>query len=319
MGQDPNGHNEWHDHTLLHNLSELSAVLFDVALAAAHAAGGAWDVQLADQAYKMRSGIMMSPCFAAASTQHCSLGGWQDHVSHVLGCTTAAVLAGVLCDMHLLQLSNLTWVEVDLGNMVQPLCRHQMVITSQHVCCIFGGYDGSSSCSTLMQVDLQPVLQLQRSSLQDLTQSMACSGAAAPNRLRPQAGGEQQQSMTADKAQAADGEGKTIQPPIEVLKVMSKKAIPAPLRLDDLPNAAEVIQLPQWKQVRVLHQVIQFAGVRGKQGLQHTITSENCMNAILQKCSFSFGWSRHFIIKAMLAGAVGCIVSFVDLYLRHSF
>lgn len=122
-----------------------------------------------------------------------------------------------------------------------------------------------------MQVDLQPVLQLQRSSLQDLMQSMACSGAAVPNGLRPQAGREQQQPMTADKAQAADGQGKTIQPPIEVLKVMSKKAMPAPLRLDDLPNAAEVIQLPQWKQVRVLHQVIHFAVVRGKQGLQHTI------------------------------------------------
>lgn len=56
------------DHTLLHDLSESSAVLFDVAIAAAHAAGGAWDLQLADQAYKMRPGIMMFTCFAAAST-----------------------------------------------------------------------------------------------------------------------------------------------------------------------------------------------------------------------------------------------------------
>lgn len=58
---------------------------------------------------------------------------------------------GVLHDMYLLQLSSLTWLQVDLGPVLQPLCRHSMAVAGE-ACWIYGGYDGSSCTDALLQV-----------------------------------------------------------------------------------------------------------------------------------------------------------------------
>jgi hypothetical protein len=56
--------------------------------------------------------------------------------------------AGVLRDMHLLHLSTLSWLQVDVGPLARPLCRHSMVVCGD-ACMLFGGHDGAaaSTCS----------------------------------------------------------------------------------------------------------------------------------------------------------------------------
>lgn len=172
--------------------------------------------------------------------------------------------------------------QVDLGPVLQPLCRHSMVITDD-TCLIFGGYDGATASSQLLQIDLQPVLQLQRSSVQDLISCMACCGGGSGRSLcsvADKTGRSGSDTSPAPGAKAAAGaealvgvhmgdedqsEGTLkavgvvpraavlLVPP--VVKALSKKASPPPLKLSDLPNAEEVAAMPQWKQVRQLHQV----------------------------------------------------------------
>jgi hypothetical protein len=111
-------------------------------------------------------------------------------------------------------------------------------------CYIFGGYDGTGATDGLLHIDLQPVLQLQRSSIADLAKSMACCGAVhnvCNTAEQPEAAGA---------AAAAPGVGKA------ALRALNKAAAPAPLKLADLPNAQEVAAMPQWKQIRQLHQVM---------------------------------------------------------------
>lgn len=180
--------------------------------------------------------------------------------------------------------------QVDLGPVLQPLCRHSMVVSDSN-CYIFGGYDGTTATNHLLQIDLQPVQQLQRSSLQDLINSMACCGSTSASTVdRSDAGLPQKDASkgtaAANKAavlsaseavQAAvggstDGDSicstddklkavgvvlpKAALPSVPpVVKALSKKATPPSLKLSDLPNAEEVAGMPQWKQVRQLHQV----------------------------------------------------------------
>jgi hypothetical protein len=112
---------------------------------------------------------------------------------------------------------------------------------SGEACLLFGGYDGTRATDSLLHIDLQPVLQLQRSSIADLIKSMACCGAV--HTMSDAA--EQSQAAAA----AAAGVGKA------ALRALNKSAAPAPLKLTDLPNAQEVAAMPQWKQIRQLHQV----------------------------------------------------------------
>lgn len=145
------------------------------------------------------------------------------------------------------------------------------MVVSDSNCLIFGGYNGSTATNHLLQIDLQPVQQLQRSSLQDLINSMACCGSAFGNSNSltavPDKGASKAQAVDAASDEnggtAGDGTLKAVGvvpraavlavPP--VVKALSKKAAPAPLKLSDLPNADEVAAMPQWKQVRQLHQV----------------------------------------------------------------
>lgn len=158
-------------------------------------------------------------------------------------------------------------------------------------CLIFGGYNGSSASNTLLQIDLQPVMQLQRSSLQDLINCMACCGSDSSSALvvpgccdtdsKHRGSGKSDQLLAGAGAGAGDDDAaaatstvdagdansiklkavgvvpKAIVLPVvpPVVKALSKKAAPPPLRLSDLPNADEVAAMPQWKQVRQLHQV----------------------------------------------------------------
>jgi hypothetical protein len=162
-------------------------------------------------------------------------------------------------------------------------------------CLISGGYDGSSASSELLRIDLRPVQQLQRSSLEDLVRCMACCGSStqrgqastgAPKAgaggggrggkaglvLLPDTAAAAADSDSAGEAEQDEDSGSTLKavrvapaaavlqvPP--VMKALSKKATPPPLQLSDLPNAEEVAAMPQWKQVRQLHQV---------RGLEHT-------------------------------------------------
>lgn len=113
------------------------------------------------------------------------------------------------------------------------------MVVSDTAAWIFGGYTGSSNSSSLLQINLHPVLQLQHGSIEDLASRMACCGT------------ENMADQTGPAAAAA-----------KVVKVLNKKASPAPLKLSDLRNADEVGRLPQWKQVRVLHQVrFKFQGL----------------------------------------------------------
>jgi hypothetical protein len=145
------------------------------------------------------------------------------------------------------------------------------MVVSDSNCLIFGGYDGSTATNHLLQIDLQPVQQLQRSSLQDLINSMACCGSACGNgnSLAAVADKGSVKAQAVDAASdgndgTASGETlkavgvvprATVLPVPPVMKALSKKAAPAPLKLSDLPNADEVAAMPQWKQVRQLHQV----------------------------------------------------------------
>lgn len=160
--------------------------------------------------------------------------------------------------------------QVDLGPILQPLCRHSMVVSGSS-CLIFGGYDGSAATNTLLHVDLQPVQQLQRSSLQDLINSMACCGSSIVVSAKTAASASDSDADTSEHggAGAASGALKAVGvvlapkagasamllPVPPVVKALSKKAAPPPLTLSDLPNADEVARMPQWKQVRQLHQV----------------------------------------------------------------
>jgi hypothetical protein len=166
------------------------------------------------------------------------------------------------------------------------------MVVSDSSCLIFGGYDGSTATNQLLRIDLQPVQQLQRSSLQDLINSMACCGStcssgsndSSPRQPSTDKGltSKAQRGLSAAEAVAAavgggsadwdgslvdagsDGRLKAVGvvlPPAlplpvpPAVKALSKKAGPPPLKLSDLPNAQEVAALPQWKQVRQLHQV----------------------------------------------------------------
>lgn len=97
----------------------------------------------------------------------------------------------------------------------------------------------------LLQVDLQPVLQLQRSSIADLIKSMACYGAPVL-------------SSSSHSSKSSNSSGKTAPVSAAVLHGMQNKAGAAPLRLQDLPNAAEIAAMPEWKQIRHLHQVCMY-------------------------------------------------------------
>jgi hypothetical protein len=168
--------------------------------------------------------------------------------------------------------------QVDLGPILQPLCRHSMVVSSSNAL-IFGGYDGSAATNAVLQIDLQPVQQLQRSSLQDLINSMACCGDLIPGFNTVKGAKSLKLSQLHDLSDTAAAQGDSMQhgsdtgssegtlkavgvipratalPVPPVVKALSKKASPPPLKLSDLPNAAEVAAMPQWKQVRQLHQV----------------------------------------------------------------
>lgn len=177
-------------------------------------------------------------------------------------------------------------VQVDLGPVLQPLCRHSMVV-SGNTALIFGGYDGSTATNQILQIDLQPVQQLQRSSLQDLINSMACCGSGGicgdsgivldssrkSRKTDQMLLGRRGAGVSTDGGVSTEGDvtgsagGSKLKavgvvpraamvavPP--VVKALSKKAAPPPLKLSDLPNAEEVARMPQWKQVRQLHQVI---------------------------------------------------------------
>jgi hypothetical protein len=115
---------------------------------------------------------------------------------------------------------------------------------SNESCWLFGGYNGSSTTDSLMRIDLQPVLQLQRSSIADLVKSMACCGAADVTNVTDVTAAA---AATAGKGGQGVGEA--------ALRVLNKAAAPPPLRLADLPNADHVAAMPQWKQIRQLHQV----------------------------------------------------------------
>jgi hypothetical protein len=117
---------------------------------------------------------------------------------------------------------------------------------SGEACYIFGGYDGTRATDSLLHIDLQPVLQLQRSSVADLAKSMACCGAV---HHISNAAEQPEAAAAAAAAAAATGVGKA------ALRALNKAAAPAPLKLADLPNAQEVSAMPQWKQIRQLHQV----------------------------------------------------------------
>lgn len=167
-------------------------------------------------------------------------------------------------------------MQVDLGPILQPLCRHSMVVSGSSAL-IFGGYDGTAATNAVLQIDLQPVQQLQRSSLQDLINSMACCGDIIADTAKGAKSLKSDQLLqTADTAAADDDsmqhgsdtasrEGTlkavgvipraTALPVPPVVKALSKKASCPPLKLSDLPNAAEVAAMPQWKQVRQVHQV----------------------------------------------------------------
>lgn len=182
---------------------------------------------------------------------------------------------------------NFAVVQIDLGPILQPLCRHSMVV-SDSSCLVFGGYDGSTASNQLIRIDLQPVQQLQRSSLQDLINSMACCGSTCSGSdgsnawqtcsnkgltSKAQSGLSAAEAVAAAVGGSADGEGGSgdagsggtlkavgvvLPPALQVppaVKALSKKAGPPPLKLSDLPNAEEVAAMPQWKQVRQLHQV----------------------------------------------------------------
>jgi hypothetical protein len=145
------------------------------------------------------------------------------------------------------------------------------MVVSDSNCLVFGGYDGSTATNRLLQIDLQPVQQLQRSSLQDLIYSMACCGSACGNNNGLAAVADkgavlgQAQDAVSDGDDGSNGAGTlkavgvvpraAVLPVPAVVKALSKKAAPAPLQLSDLPNAEEVAAMPQWKQVRQLHQV----------------------------------------------------------------
>lgn len=186
----------------------------------------------------------------------------------------------------------LTAVQIDLGPILQPLCRHSMVV-SDSSCLVFGGYDGSTASNQIIRIDLQPVQQLQRSSLQDLINSMACCGSICSGSdgsgsdgsnawqtcsnkgltSKAQRGLSAAEAVAAAVGGSADGDGGSgdagsggtlkavgvVLPPAlpvpPAVKALSKKAGPPPLKLSDLPNAEEVAAMPQWKQVRQLHQV----------------------------------------------------------------
>lgn len=166
-------------------------------------------------------------------------------------------------------------LQVDLGPVLQPLCRHSMVVSDSSTL-IFGGYDGTAATNAVLQIDLQPVQQLQRSSLQDLINSMACCGdiitdpvtakgakfLESDQLLQPSgtAGdSEQHGSDTASSDCTLKAVGvipRVAAVPVPpVVKALSKKAACPPLKLSDLPDAAEAAAMPQWKQVRQLHQV----------------------------------------------------------------
>lgn len=176
-------------------------------------------------------------------------------------------------------------VQVDLGPVLQPLCRHSMVVTGS-TALTFGGYDGSTATNQTLQIDLQPVQQLQRSSLQDLISSMACCGSggicgdsdtvldssrkssktdqmllgsggvSADGGVSTGGGVDEDGSADGSKLKAVGVVPRAAVLPVPpVVKALSKKAAPPPLKLSDLPNAEEVARMPQWKQVRQLHQV----------------------------------------------------------------
>lgn len=169
--------------------------------------------------------------------------------------------------------------QVDLGPVLQPLCRHSMVV-AHDTCLIFGGYDGATASNQLLQINLQPVLQLQRSSLQDLISCMACCGGGSGRSIcsvEDETGSDTSRAPKAKAAAAAEAlvgvhlgdealsvgtlkavgvvPRAAVLPVPPVVKALSKKASPPPLKLSDLPNAEEVAAMPQWKQVRQLHQV----------------------------------------------------------------
>jgi hypothetical protein len=160
------------------------------------------------------------------------------------------------------------------------------MVVSGSTALIFGGYDGTAATNQILQIDLQPVQQLQRSSLQDLINSMACcgSGGICGGSFTDSVLGSSRKSSKTDqmllggagKSVSTDGgvstegdlngsaDGSMLKavgvvpraaglPP--VVKALSKKAAPPPLKLSDLPYAEEVARMPQWKQVRQLHQV----------------------------------------------------------------
>jgi hypothetical protein len=166
----------------------------------------------------------------------CTVGGRSAHVTFLQ--SRAAVQSDDLIGTLFVVDARVALLQVDLGPMLQPLCRHSMAVSGE-ACYIFGGYDGSHAIDLLLHIDLQPVLQLQRSSIADLARSMACCGAV------------HQISNAAERSDpaAAAGVGKA------ALRALSKAAAPAPLKLADLPNAKEVAAMPQWKQIRQLHQV----------------------------------------------------------------
>jgi hypothetical protein len=150
------------------------------------------------------------------------------------------------------------------------------MVVSDSNALIFGGYDGTAATNAVLQIDLQPVQQLQRSSLQDLINSMACCGdliadsatAKGAKSLESdqllQASGTARDSMQHGSDTASTGgtlKAVGVIPRVAavplppVVKALSKKAACPPLKLSDLPNTAEVAAMPQWKQVRQLHQV----------------------------------------------------------------
>lgn len=158
------------------------------------------------------------------------------------------------------------------------------MVVSGSTALIFGGYDGAAATNQVLQIDLQPVQQLQRSSLQDLINCMACCGSGG-SAFEGAVRDSSRKSSKADQLALLSGAGAAgvgadgvegeddgssgsrlkavgvmpraaVLPVPPVVKALSKKAAPPPLKLSDLPNAEEVARMPQWKQVRQLHQVI---------------------------------------------------------------
>jgi hypothetical protein len=102
---------------------------------------------------------------------------------------------------------------------------------SGDACWLFGGSNGNSATDSLLHIDLQPVLQLQHSSIADLAQSMACCGAVDITSCTTADGAD----ARAAGSTAATAEGASVG--AAALRAFNKAAAPPPLRLADLPNA----------------------------------------------------------------------------------